>query len=84
MLIGVGVDVGSAEIVECLKELVGVHTVDGAGLFDALSPGGRAAQTVHSDLKKEFGGGGIRVENIADDAFFGHDHVRISFRCFLI
>ena len=53
-------------LIELFDQLVTVGTVNRTGLLNALPAGSGAAETMHTDLKKVFGGGAVKVKNFTD------------------
>ena len=60
--------------VELCNESVAIRAVNDASHFDAFAAGSGAAEAVHTDLKEEFRGFAVCVEDIADDGIFCNFH----------
>ena len=60
---------GSDERVDLGNELVRIGAVNGASVCDRLAARSGAAEAVHTDLEEIDCSGGVKIKNIANDAF---------------
>ena len=55
--------------VKLCNEIVNVSAVNDASFFEAFHTGSGAAEAVHTDLEEIDCSGGVKIKNIANDAF---------------
>ena len=60
--------------IELCNELVNVGAVNDASFFETFHAGSGAAEAVHTDLEEIDCSGGVKIKNIANDAFSGNFH----------
>jgi hypothetical protein len=60
--------------IELSNKLISIRSMNCASICDRFAARSRATEAMHADLKEISSGGGIKIQNIANDGFFGYYH----------